>query len=412
MYKKLIYSLAIVAVVAIAFLFNSCSDSLVVSPGKNQVTTDAGNGCDTVPNQFCGLPGTAFVQNPCPGTVTTIDLWAGVGNVNAGVLVGHVDFSLVSGNTYKVTYVFTDPTFTPSVVHFAISCTLAGIPQSRTHNPIPGQFQYSTSSAPWELTFTLPTGCSCFYVAAHAGGTFTGVANFNLIIPPGCVNLHVEGGWSSALPDTGCYWNFTLSNAGAFNGNYCGYCIDLGHDMTPPGARDFTCARIYSSYEPLPACDIGFPYIEHPENFPKVNYLINHFQAGQTVNLTNSDCSLASGTGVLTVIDIQKAIWSLLDEGPGNDYNEFSDPLRVNAILCDVNANGAGFVPDCQNGDKIVFVVIPDGQNCPYTVQPIIGFKPCSVTSGSATAWGDGKYGANFLGSNWATFFKWCPTCP
>lgn len=411
MFKKSIFCL--LAIVVITFFYNGCKDDMPISPpSSNQITVDAGSGCSE-PNIFGGSPGTVCVQNLCPGDVETIDLWAG--NPPSSILVGKVElYPTTTAGVWTVKYIFTDPLFTATSIHFAISCTLAGIPQTPQHNPKVGQFPYSFNGPfanPFTFNITLPGGCvNCYYVAAHAGGTISGVEAFNLSIPAGCVSAQVNGGWSSGQPDTGCYWQFTLSNAGTFNGLYCGWCVDLGHGMLP-GGGPFTCARIYSSYQPLPSCDLGFPYIEHPENFDKVNYLINHFQPGQTVNLTNSDCSLAGGTGVLTVVDIQKAIWSLLDEGPGNTYNEFSDPLRVNAILCDVNANGEGFVPNCDNGDQIVFVVIPDGQNCPYTVQPIIGFRPCGGGTG-VTAWGDGKYGGDFGGSSWATYFKWCTTCP
>jgi hypothetical protein len=413
MYKKLISSLAIVAMITIAFLINSCQLDTVSPPStQNSPRDDAGNGC-AYPNTFCGSPGTVLIQNSCPGDVNTIDLWAGVGNASAGVLVGQVIFTHVSGDTWHVEYDITDPDFEITEAHFDIECTLEEIPQTHAGNPKPGKFEYTTKTAPWEFDFTLPTGCSCpFAVAAHAKGILGGHSCFAASIPPGCTNLQVYGGWSSANgADTGYYWRFDLSNAGSFNGNWGGWCIDLGTQM-PPSGGPFTCARIYSSLDPLPPCDTGYPYIEHPENFDKVNYLLNNYSVGDIVNLTNYDCSLAGGTGALTVIDIQKAIWALIDLGPGNDYNEFSDSLRVNALLCDANANGDGFVPNCDNGDLIAFIVIPDGENCPFTVQPIMAMAPCCGTSSEQTAWGDGKYGGQFPGPNWSTYFLWCPTCP
>ena len=59
----------------------------------------------------------------------------------------------------------------------------------------------------------------------------------------------------------------------------------------------------------------------------------------------------------------------------------------------------------------IAFIVIPDGENCPFTVQPILALAPCCNAQG-VTAWGDGLYGAQFGGNSWATYFTWNPTCP
>lgn len=409
MYKKLISSLAIVTVIAIAFLINSCQLSPIAPPGtQNSPRDDAGNGCQT-PNTFCGSPGTVQIQNSCPGDVNTIDLWVGVGNASAGALVGQVIFTHVSGNTWHVEYDITDPDFEITEAHFDIECSLGDIPQTHNGNPKPGKFEYSTSSAPWEFDFTLPTGCSCpFYVAAHAKGILGNSSCFAASIPPGCVTLS-----NVHHPDPqpwAAYWTFDISNAGAFNGTYLGWCIDLAHEMQQN--TTFNCARIYSSLDTLPSCDVGFPYIDHPENFDKVNYILNHYHVGDVVNLTNYDCSLAGGTGALTAVDLQKIIWILLDEGPGNDLWQYADSLRMNAVLCDANANGEGFVPNCANGDLIAFIVIPDGENCPFTVQPILAMAPCCGTTSEQTAWGDGKYGGQFPGPNWATYFKWCPTCP
>ncbi|HEY3251145.1 MAG TPA: hypothetical protein VGK25_08500 [Ignavibacteria bacterium] len=404
MYKKLIYSLAIVTLVTIAFLFNSCSDTPVVTPGIENPNNDAGNGCNT-PNQFCGSPGTAFIQNTCPGTVTTIDLWAGVGNPDAGVLVGRVEFYPVSGTTWKVKYVFTNSSFEPTSIHFSIKCQLSDIPHTNNGNPIPGQFQYKFN-APfgsfYEFNITLPSGCTCFYVAAHAGGTLGGLDCFNVSIPPGCVtisNLHHAAA-------EGCYFTFNLSNAGNFNGSYCGWCMDLGTSVLD---SNFNCAHMFSSLAPFP--EYLKPSIEGWQDMDKINYLINTWQVGQSIQRKNYLCQNVDGSGVINTFDFQKAIWRILDLGPGSTYSELSDSLVVNALVCDMIANGEGFVPSCENGDLIVFFIDPGLNPNQTRAQPILTYAPCCDGQG-VTAWGDGKYGGNFSGPNWATYFKWCPTCP
>jgi hypothetical protein len=410
MYKRLIYFFTIVTAVTIAFLVNSCQQS-PITPTESPMM-DAGNGCDSA-NVFCGSPGTIQIQNPCPGDVQTIDLWAGAGNPAAGVLVGRVEFYPVSGNTWKVKYVFTN--FDAHEIHFSIKCQLSEIPQ-KNGNPIPGRFQYKFNG-PFpggvkEFNITLPAGCSCFYVAAHAAGTVLGggIECFNENIPSGCVNItNLQHGFTNQA-DTGCYWNFNLSNAGTFNGNYCGWCMDLGTGIEN---SIYNCAHMFSSLEPFP--EYMKPFIEGWQEMDKINYLINHFEVGQTVQLKGVNCADSGGTDVLTAMDIQKAIWMILDMGPGiqrPEWEALSTPGKRNAIVCDVMANGEGFVPSCQNGDLIVFIIDP-GQNPNQTqAQPIFAAAPCcEEQGGNETAWADAKFGGSFPGNNWATYFKWCPTC-
>jgi len=403
MFKKLFYSLAIVTtIVTIAFLINGCQEDYIAPDSENQIL-DAGNGCN-IPNEFCGQPGTVFIQNSCPGTVNTIDLWAGVGNPAAGVLVGNVQFSQV-GTQWKVKYVFTNPSFEASVIHFSIKCELSQIPKSRNGNPIPGQFEYNINGPfgdSYEFNITLPAGCTCFYVAAHAGGTLGGADCFNASIPPGCVNI---SSLQHGLAEN-CYWEFDLGNAGSFNGHYCGWCMDLGTTILD---STFNCAHMFSSLAPFP--EYLKPSIEGWQDMDKINYLINTWQVGQSIQRKNHLCQNVDGLGVINVFDYQKAIWRILDLGPGSTYSELSDSLVVNALVCDMMANGEGFIPSCDNGDVIAFIIDPGLHPNGLRAQPMFAYAPCCEGQG-VTAWGDGKYGGNFAGPNWATYFKWCPTCP
>jgi hypothetical protein len=209
--------------------------------------------------------------------------------------------------------------------------------------------------------------------------------------------------------DTGAYWNFNLSNAGTFNGNWDGWCMDLG---TYRGQLNYPCARIYSSLAPFP--EYLKPFVQGWQDMDKINYLINHFVVGQTVQMKGVGCNDSGGTDQITVVDLQKVIWMILDEGPGfqPEWEALSTIGVRNAIYCDVMANGEGFVPSCLNDDLIAFIIDP-GLNPDQTrAQPLFASAPCCDDPQDVTAWGDGKYGANFRGNNWATFFKWCPTCP
>jgi hypothetical protein len=182
----------------------------------------------------------------------------------------------------------------------------------------------------------------------------------------------------------------------------------------------FNCAKMYSTLDPgsIPPQDLGFPYLDHPEDFDKLNYLINKFQVGQPVPPSNG-CPPAAGN--ITVIDLQAIVWYLMDErpqdieewvnGPLADWEGFYSMPRIKAILCDVMTNGEGFIPSCANNNKIGIIIIPDGQNIPFTVQPLLISVPCSESASGQTAWGDGKFGGGFPGENWATYFRWLPSC-
>jgi hypothetical protein len=99
---------------------------------------------------------------------------------------GTVMVSNDAANIY-VRYTTNDP-WVISDAHLAIASSLAGIPQTKKGNPIPGHFAYSAIFDPevTDYTFTIPIGSfqpgQTLYIAAHAvvqapassGGTQTG----------------------------------------------------------------------------------------------------------------------------------------------------------------------------------------------------------------------------------------------
>jgi hypothetical protein len=243
-----------------------------------------------------------------------------------------------------------------------------------------------------------------------------GTRCYSTPIPTGCVNVNIQG----TLYDSS-YFRINLSNAGTFNGVYSGWCMDLG---TTHGANQFDCAHMFSSLEPFP--EYLKSSIEGWQDMDKINYLINHWHTGMSIQRKNYLCQNVDGLGLINSVSFQKAIWRILDVGPGNTYNEFMDSLVVNALVCDMNANGEGFVPRCSNGDLIVFFIDP-GLNpngtraqpvfayapcCGTNAQPVLAYARCCPTTGGPTSWRDAKYGAGFPDNNWATFFKSYPTYP
>jgi hypothetical protein len=115
------------------------------------------------------------------GTAATTPLYAGQ-TLNAGTIMVSND----ALNIY-VEYTTVDP-WVMSDAHLSIADSLAGIPQTKKGNPIPGHFAYSAIFDPevTDYTFTIPRGSflpnQTVYIAAHAivqapagsGGTQTG----------------------------------------------------------------------------------------------------------------------------------------------------------------------------------------------------------------------------------------------
>jgi hypothetical protein len=122
-------------------------------------------------------------QAQCSTSPTVVTLFAGR-TMNAGTVTVTNDAS----NLY-VQYATTSP-WLLTEAHLAVADSLAGIPQTKKGNPVPGHFAYSATFDPevTSFTFTIPlggfsTGQSLF-IAAHAvvlapdtgsgGGTQTG----------------------------------------------------------------------------------------------------------------------------------------------------------------------------------------------------------------------------------------------
>ena len=87
------------------------------------------------------------------------------------------------------------------------------------------------------------------------------------------------------------------SAAAALTGVYEGWCIDT--DRLISDNTNYT-AKVYSSYEPLPA-----GLVEHPENLDLVNWIINQNYVGKPAG---------GSLGNYTYGDVQLAIWTLIED--------------------------------------------------------------------------------------------------
>lgn len=106
--------------------------------------------------------------------VVTVDLIAGGGNPASAITVGYVKVWNDLNYLY-VKYVITEEGWYLTETHLAVATSLSGIPQTKTGNPIPGKFQYSTCHDPsdfvTEYTYQIPLAWdvgTTLYIAAHA----------------------------------------------------------------------------------------------------------------------------------------------------------------------------------------------------------------------------------------------------
>lgn len=116
------------------------------------------------------------------GATTTTTLYAGQ-TIPSGTV------SIYNDAAYLYVTYTTDTPWVMSVAHVAVASTLAGIPQTKTGNPIPGRFPYHATFDPEVMTYTFVVPMAGTYtagqslvVAAHAvvhapksyGGSQTG----------------------------------------------------------------------------------------------------------------------------------------------------------------------------------------------------------------------------------------------
>lgn len=351
--------------------------------------------------------GTGTLHTFCSGAA--IEVWAGVGNANAGTLVGTITFS---GGTATLTLADGSP-FVPTVLHLQFATALSGIPVNASGNPVPGHFEYQfpISSPPYVFDFTPPT--DTVFVAAHF--VFTepgGVGGFDLLLPAGLVDVSV----TAPFPGGPAYFPHTyLTNAGSLSGDYLGWCADVGRDIYPDTTYP---AKLYSTYDAAAMTALAGlfdPTAFLTANLPQVNYVLNHFQVGTMVMpVTNATACTPTGDAAqaLTYSDLQKAFWWFISNNTTQTGGlDVWSQNRVDAIICAANASGAAFTPVC--GQKIGFFAVPlAGDPLAIDAQPILISAPVPCGGGDETAWADGKTGALFpRESQWGTYFKWNATC-
>ena len=326
------------------------------------------------------------------------DLIAGGGNEKSAIDVGDVlvwndaDFLYVK---YSL-----DDGWCLTETHLHVTTSLEEIPQTKKGNPIPGHFEYKEEhNGLISFTYEIPMSWGIdtkIYIAAHAdvkriiGFETPNMDDFSQTLPEQVI-MSVQYSYEGAPS----YFPVTTITGDPLTGEYEGWCVDT--DNTISQGVDYT-ANVFSSYEML--LD---GLVEYPENLDLVNWIINQDYVGK-----DSTCC-----GVYTYGDVQRAIWTLIEDEQSDAGLGLWSECRVDEVLSAADANGEGFVPGC--GDLVVVIIVPFGEY--IDSQQIIiaqvsfidvGLECTLIYGQSETAWGAHEYGIEgFPGKNWATYFTY-----
>jgi hypothetical protein len=257
----------------------------------------------------------------------------------------------------------------------------AGIPQTtKKGNPIPGQFVYTElfdCATKHEFVVDIDN-CGELVIAAHANvkNEMADLAALSDLLPD-------QATISVKYPSAGdpSYFLATISNAGDLNGEYLDWCVDL--DNTIGNGTSYTC-NLYSSYD-----DNLDGVIDVPGNLDLVNWIINQGYVYQA-----SGCS---GT-TYTYGDVQRAIWTLIDDELSTSGLGQWSQCRVDEILAGAALDGVDFEPACSDFIAIICQPVNAVQ---VTIAQVTVFEFGLDVCREETAWG---WGPQFTTKKWATY--------
>jgi hypothetical protein len=161
---------------------------------------------------------------------------------------------------------------------------------------------------------------------------------------------------TTAKPSDDAYFNLTIDDSSGFlsGTEIPAWCVDVDLSLYNNETAIFD---VYSSYGELPEGKF-----EKPENFDKVNWLLNQTFIGELS---------PNGLGEYTFGHIQYAIWLLIDDSicyyctfltdPTSTWNDDGNDVAQAEEIRDLAlAQGDGFIPDV--GELLAIVLVPDGR--------------------------------------------------
>jgi len=295
---------------------------------------------------------------------------------------------------------------------------LTGIPQAKG-NPIPGHFSFKEAvehETSYRLAIDLndpalssmgifPT-TSPIAVAVHASVCQGGLDVLKYAMP---TDFQVRV-MDDDPPRLSYFPIVEIQNDTWLNGIYydVGWCADRDHGIL--AEYGWVHANAYSSYDlPLPLGIDGENIIDYPENLDIVNWLLNQNFVGKLCLAPDGITDL--GYGTITFVDVQVAIWKLLDDEPG--WPETFDPYSQDRVTYMMNLANAhdGYKPGCN--EKLWVIIASDYlPTMPWQLQTLLIPVPIpceECKTAWAAVWDGEAYQYPFPGKNWATYllFYW-----
>ncbi|MEZ2415455.1 hypothetical protein ACA086_10865 [Muriicola sp. E247] len=307
-----------------------------------------------------------FEMDGCSGSER--DLIAGQNMVVGTVSVDEV------GEDYVITYNITEDGYCLTEAHVDVATLPEYFQMTKSGNPKIGNFDYVNDGVECNQNYTVIVANTGPWLAVH-GVVVCATNSVESVVD----NLPEIADFCTTVQGPNSYLNISITE-GPLAGDFEAWCVD-----NDKGIEINTCydgADIYSSTGSLP--DGTF---EYPENFDKVNYLLNQSIVGQP----------CTAGGVFTYGDLQLAIWKLLDDistGSIAGLGAYSNAC-VDEILAMAEA-GEGFEPEC---GQILGIIVNKAGNQPLIIPYPLECSPCDET-----IWADG---CSFPGSNWAMYFEY-----
>jgi hypothetical protein len=279
------------------------------------------------------------------------------------------------------------------------------IPINKQGNPQVGRFEINEPQDCFsENTFITEAPCGLLDIAFHANVAHVGwdlwpmtqsTVSMQAISYPGTTNL------PPLFSDS--YWDIQIEGI-----DFDAWCVDLDRYMSPGGTYQVAMWSSLDTEALLPLFDTEAG--ETPENFPKVNWILNQDFVGKI----SDGCG--DGTGVYTFRDVQEAIWRLIEDADDVfDSGRIGDPCRVPEIVDAANTyeyESGKFVPGCD--DYMAIILAPISNNQRIIAQVIFAQVEIGCGYGTATAWAAMPGGGmDFVaGKSWGTYISYEHVCP
>lgn len=328
---------------------------------------------------------TAAADNSCE---LVLDLVAGQHDVVGTVTVTK------TATAVDVEYEITDSDWCIVEAHTFVGTTA---PKKSAPGKFPYKSEHDYDDCVQTVTHSAPFAdvgdLDAYFVAAHAvvqtedSLVSCDIATIEAALPPLPVTM------SASVNGVVSYFTTTITNGGFLNGVYEGWCVDTSRTI----GGSTRSALAYSSYD-SDVATLGL--VDKPANIDALNWLLNQDWVGKT----------AGGGGTITQGDVQRAIWTIIDDGQSSSGLGTWTQAHVDQIVADALTNGDGFVPSC--GDCLAVILVPVDENLRVNAQiTVICIELSGEDFRDETAWAlvdtsNPEADFTYFGEGWGGYFE------